>query len=391
MNPGKQDRLWGGQYTLILFINLTVQLVHFVLLVTIPLYLRRMGAGNSAVGLSTGLYSISALLFRPLIGHFLDHRGRLWLMRGGLLPLLLGVIVTNFTDSVPLQLIFRVIEGIGFSIVSTTGATIVSDLVPESRIAEGLGYNGMVITIANSLGPLIGLSVIDWIGYRELFFLLIVLSLIPMLVSLLLKESGKSRKGIIPDRLKWEHLISIERGALPASLLMIFSSVSYGGIITFLTPFGLEKGLPNMQFFFMLFPCAVFVSRFITGRLVDIFGFGKVVIPSLILGIGGLILIAFADAFIGFSVAAVLYGLGYGTLVPVFTAMAVKDSLPERRGAANATFYISLDLGIGGGAAVLGFFSNSLGLASIFILSAVFMLMSLCLFPILKRKRPNCG
>ena len=66
---------------------------------------------------------------------------------------------------------------------------------------------------------------------------------------------------------------------------------------------------------------------------------------------------------------------------------AVRNSSPNRRGAANATFYIALDLGIGGGAIFLGLFSNCWGLASAFLISAFFMISSFALFPFLERKR----
>ncbi len=381
-----REKLWTGQFILILTANFTALMVNALLLVSIPLYLRAMGASNTAAGLSTGLYSLAAMTLRPIVGHFLDYRGRIRLMRGGLIPMIVGIILSNFTDAVPLHLALRVLEGIGFSVVSTAGATIVSDLVPESRITEGIGYNGAVATLTNAVGPLVGLVLIDGFGFAVLFTCLIPMSLLPLAVSLFLKESVNP-SAASGERTGLKHLFDLEKGALPASAMMIFSAVSYGAVVTFLAAFGMERGVENMQFFFVLFPCTVVVSRFFSGRLIDGYGYLPVVVPSLIIGASSLVLIFFARTVAMFSLVAVLYGLGYGILMPAFNALAVRNSSPNRRGAANATFYIALDLGIGGGAIFLGLFSNCWGLASTFLISAFFMIFSFALFPFLERKR----
>ncbi len=385
MNTQYREPLWTTQYVLVLIANLASHLLHFILLVSIPLYLREMGAGNAVAGLSTGLYSLAALALRPVIGNLLDHRGRLRLIRIGLIPLVLGVVLSNFTDDVTLQLIFRVIEGIGFSIISTTGATIISDLSPSSRMAEGIGYNGMVITLTNSIGPLVGLTIIGLYGFSTLFMLLVPFSIIPVVLTFFLKETGTH---ITPGKTKfdWKHLITIEKGAVPASLMMVLAAVSYGAIVTFLAVLGIERELGNLRLFFLIFPLAVILTRLVTGRLVDRYGIFPVVLPSLALTVIALLVIYQAHTITAFAIAGALYGFGYGSLIPAFTALAIKSSPPERRGAANATFYISMDLGIGGGAMILGTVAAWAGTASIFLLSAVFACLSLILLIIFSRK-----
>lgn len=306
-------------------------------------------------------------------------------MRAGLIPLIAGIILSSFTDSVTLQLVFRILEGIGFSIISTTGATIVSDLVPESRIAEGIGYNGVVITLMNSIGPLVGLSLISQWGFSTLFHVMIPLSFFPMVMTFFLKESGSHSKDK-RNPFHWKHLFALEKGAIPASSMMVFASVSYGAITTFLTTFGMDRGIDNMQFFFLIFPLTVLVLRLFSGRLIDRFGFAPVLMPSLFLAMVALVIIFFAHSVAIFSVAAVIYGIGYGSLIPAFTALAIQNTPPERRGGANATFYIALDLGIGGGSIALGYTANAMGNSSSFLISAVLMLFSLVLFPIFSKK-----
>jgi MFS family permease len=42
----------------------------------------------------------------------------------------------------------RILHGIGFGIHSTTSGAVIADIVPKSRLGEGLGYFGIYNTIA---------------------------------------------------------------------------------------------------------------------------------------------------------------------------------------------------------------------------------------------------
>jgi predicted MFS family arabinose efflux permease len=72
-------------------------------------------------------------------------------------------------------------------------------------------------------------------------------------------------------------------------------------------------------------------------------------------------------AFYGISL---LYGLGHGTVWTVLGSEAVRLAKPERRGAANATFYFAFDAGIGTGSAVWGVSIDALGFVPSFYLAA---------------------
>lgn len=46
-------------------------------------------------------------------------------------------------------------------------------------------------------------------------------------------------------------------------------------------------------------------------------------------------------------VAAAIYGAGSGSAIPIRNAMLVRICPPDRRGAANATFFAAMDIGVG--------------------------------------------
>ena len=383
-NSEIKTKLVTGQFALVMLLTLMIFLVHFVLIVSTPLYILKLGGGNSGAGLSTGVYSLTALIFRPLVGHLLDNSGRKRVLFSGLLMLVVGIVLMNVYDSIFLVLAARVIQGIGFSITSTAAATLTADVVPRERLSEGMGYYGVSMMVTNSLGPLLGLIIAEALGYKPLFLLLLPLLLISAIAGLFLK--GENLKiPVVKEKLSLKKLVTIEKSALPASSMMIFASLSYGAIITFLAPFAFSRGIEDVQFFFIIYPAAVIFIRMITGRFSDRINPVKIIIPSIILASAALLVIYGAHTVKALAVASCLYGLGYGTLQPILNALAVKNCLPQNRGAANATFFIAFDLGIGAGSIILGFISKNVSFSSIYIISAVSVAFSLVLFLILNR------
>jgi MFS family permease len=60
--------------------------------------------------------------------------------------------------------------------------------------------------------------------------------------------------------------------------------------------------------------------------------------------------------------ASVLYGLGNGVFSPTITAWTVDLGDPERKGRALATMYIALEIAIGGGALLAGwYYADNIG------------------------------
>ncbi|WP_153945115.1 MFS transporter, partial [Acinetobacter baumannii] len=58
--------------------------------------------------------------------------------------------------SVIFLLALRFVHGISFGVVTTATGAIASDLVPEERKGEGIGYFAMSMNLAMVLGPFIG-------------------------------------------------------------------------------------------------------------------------------------------------------------------------------------------------------------------------------------------
>lgn len=78
--------------------------------------------------------------------------------------------------------------------------------------------------------------------------------------------------------------------------------------------------------------------------------------------------------------AAILFGIGAGAVQPSLQAWTIKRADPSRRGAATGTFFSAFDLGIGGGAMILGAVAKETGFALMYRYSLIVLAMYLAVY-----------
>jgi len=79
----------------------------YLLMPTLPVYVQQIGGGNTAAGLIIGLFSLSAVLARPLFGKLMDSRGRKVVLITGAIIFLIPTVAYRWTDSVWVLLLLR--------------------------------------------------------------------------------------------------------------------------------------------------------------------------------------------------------------------------------------------------------------------------------------------
>lgn len=100
----------------------------------------------------------------------------------------------------PLQLIFfRVLQGVGASMLQTNSFAIVAAVFPEKERGKGLGFNSTMAAIGITAGPAIGGFIVHFVGWKGIFFLNIPVGLVGIVLGhLVLKEelvSPRLKKG----------------------------------------------------------------------------------------------------------------------------------------------------------------------------------------------------
>jgi MFS family permease len=379
-----KEKIWTRDFVLICLANFFVFLGFQMTLPTIPLFVEHLGGNDQLIGLVVGIFTFSALIVRPFAGHALEAKGRRFVFLIGLAIFVLSVGSYSLITSILLLFMMRVIQGIGWGFSTTASGTIATDIIPASRRGEGMGYYGLSGNIALAFGPSLGLLLAGMLSFAPLFLICAALGL----ASLLFAANITYKKIEQPQKLAHHKWDIYEKSALEPSILLFFLTVTFGGIASFLPLYTAEKGISGIQWYFLLYALALMVTRTFAGQLYDKKGHQAVFIPGAALILLAMLLLAWLPNNMILFTAAILYGLGFGTVQPALQAWSVERAARDRKGMANATFFAFFDLGVGVGAIVFGQISHWFGYASIYLTAALSVSLSILFYLfVLKREK----
>jgi len=324
-----------------------------MLIPELPAYLTSIGGGEHK-GLIIALFTLTAGISRPFSGRLTDTLGRVPVMAVGSIVCFVCGFLYPVLSSVAGFLFLRLLHGFSTGFKPTATAAYVADIVPRERWGEALGIHGLCFSTGLAIGPAIGSSIKLAFSLNALFYVSSVFALLSIVILMNMTETLK-----VKQRFNWailkisrHDIIAVE--VLPAAIVTFLSYMAYGAILTIIPDWSDHLGIVNKGLFFMVFTIASLVIRFVAGKAADRFVRRSVMKIGLGLLVVSLVLIGFEKSISGLMFGAVVYGVAQGILSPALNAWTVDMSLPNHRGKAMATMYISLEAGIGLGALFSG-------------------------------------
>jgi len=230
-----------------------------------------------------------------------------------------------------------------------------------------MGIFGAALSISAALGPFIGFWLAKSQGFNSVFLLSAVTGAIGAILGTQIPErwerktEGSGGRGFL--------LLSPE--AFYPSLLVIALTATFGAVTAYLAVLADKEDIGNPGIFFLVFALTIVVVRVVSGRISDRVGRTAVLVPGMLVLAVAMVLIALATNLLVFVAAAVIFGLGFGTIHPTLQAMVVDRAKPGQLGAAMGTFSGAFDLGAGGGAAAWGLVVLATGLRGMFAVAAL--------------------
>lgn len=371
--PEQKEKLWNSNYLKVWCSNFLMYFAFMLLTPLLPLYLSdTYGADKQMIGLVLSGYAVAALCIRPFSGFFVDSFPRKTVL------LLFYFLTAAFfggyliAGSLTMFAIFRTLHGAPFGATGVSLSTVMIDVLPPSRRAEGIGYFGLSNNIATAISP--GVAVFLFTHYHSydmLFALSLVCSLAGLIVNATLhlkdRELVKEKQPISLDRfimLKgWAHFLVIFTVAVAYSILSTYVAI-YGK-----EEMGITSGT---GLFFTLFAVGLIISR-LTGS--SSLRKGQIVRNAsmgILVSISGFIIFAAVHNPVGYYFAPFVIGLGNGHLWPAFQMMFINMAPHSQRGTANSTLLTSWDLGMGVGMFAGGSIAEHLGYHTAFWSGAAF-------------------
>lgn len=97
---------------------------------------------------------------------------------------LIGDIVAIMSHSFALLLVGRVIQGIGTGVITPLVFNIILENVPMAHIGKYMGFGTMILSLAPAFGPIFGGVVAYYLGWREIFLLVLPVAFVSLVISI---------------------------------------------------------------------------------------------------------------------------------------------------------------------------------------------------------------
>lgn len=418
---GKAERLWTPLFIFIIIMALCSFMVGQGLNSGTSVYLDHLGQGATLAGILAAVFSGSAGVARLACGPVIDNVGRVAVMLAGTAFLFVGTILPVFASGPAVLTVARILQGIGFSAATTASATAASDVLPLSRMGEGIGYYGLAQALAMSVGPALALFLVNTDPAENLFLGLSAMAALSFVFALLCRY--EKNPGRLPETASYRQRIEEERAAakaaedakaesakaaastivastapepaaaakpgssdaapadpkkkgpvkgfidsffepraLPGMLPMLAFSPAFGFGIFFMGLYGTSLGYANAGLFYTVSAVGMIAIRLVSKAFMDTVPPIKIMVATVACGLLGFGMVLFGGASeLLFYAAGIPYGLCLGVAIPLNQSVAVKNTPAERWGAANAIYLLASDIGIGVASAVWGIVNDAAG------------------------------
>lgn len=358
------------------------------------------------------IYMLTSTIATVLVGKLSDIYGRKPFILTGIVIFMIGALLTGFSNDIFDLILYRGIQGVGAGIIMASVFTAVGDLFPPRERGKWTGVMMAVFGFSSVLGPTLGGWLVDNFAWKWLFWIFLPLGIVAFFMILFLFPKVEKKKGEKIDYLgslfltlsivalllgfSWAGteypwgdyrviglfaaavlfaviFILVERKAeSPVLPLSLFKNdiVTISNAIGFIMNAGMMGALIYLSFFVqgvegisptyagyvtMPMSIAMVVMSTIIGRKITKSGkYKRFAIIGLPIMVVGMLIMAFMDSVWLAVVAMIVFGVGLGVGMPIFSLTVQNAVKPSELGVATASSQLFRNLGGTIGIAVMG-------------------------------------
>src|SRR6056297_2790312 len=364
------------------FVIVTVTaLVFFVyigmLLPIVPLFIEGpLGRGEFGIGLTIAVFAGAAIVARPVLGRLADRYGRRVLLVGGAsVAGIAGIASSQITEFWQL-LVLRSVMGIGEAAVFVGAATLIADLSPRDRRAEGASYFSVAVFGGIGIGPLFGEWILDDTEFQRAFLVAglfafaaaALASLAPARVPTLdpapvvdVVDDARPGPADQPaaDAAGWRRFV--HPAAVLPGLVLAAAVAAFATFGAFIPDHARTVGLASSGGLFAVYALVSVLVRIFGARLPERLGPRRAVTIALGNILVGLLVLAAFPTVPALWIASVFVGVGVAFNYPSLLALTVKRARDRDRAFAVSSFTMFFEVGTAAGGLLIGAFAQVVG------------------------------
>jgi len=354
-----------------------------------PLFVSSLGGSKLDIGIVMGAFSLASVLSRPWISSMIDRIGRKRSYTLGCaimtaLPLSYLLFQQELSRLYPALLLARILHGIGLAFCFTSAFTYMADIIPESRLNEGMAMFGITGLSGMAIGPAIAEVIIRHAGFVPFFLAASGMGAMGFILHLRIPESLFERSPISSPSF---FSVLLRKKTLKVALLAFLFGYALAASGGFVSPYGEEKHLAFVSLYYLAYSGMAVLTRLVGGRLADQWGELRIIPYAMIVTGSGLLLLCFLGGEVILVISGLLSGLGHGFLFPCLTAVAVREVPGVIRGKVTGAFTGSMDAGAFIGSVLLGYIGELAGFPALFLTAGLSLFLGLVLFTFFYKER----
>ena len=384
MATTKPASIWTRTFALLCLAQFLGYAQHFILTPAFPLYVTHLGGSPFIVGLVLASFAVTSVIFRPLIGHWVDRWNETGVMVSGMILQGASTLLC-YIPFVEASMLANGLRGVGWAGFNTGGYALLALSAPSERRGEASGYYSGVQSSATILFPAVALWLIEapFGGFGVVFVVATALPLVGAAIGAPLARitthtahEPPAHPSISPQAAGeafWD------RAVLLPSALLFCVQLTIPAATGFLVLYAHEVGIGGVGWYFAVSGITSLLARPLLGRFSDKIGRGRSLAAGFACQAVALLLLVWASGLTELVIAGMLYMLGAGTGGATTLALAMERASPERRGRAMAMFSVAFPLSAGVGALLTGSAIELVGYAGMFLVAAGFAASGLVL------------
>ncbi|MFM7466524.1 MAG: MFS transporter [Crocinitomicaceae bacterium] len=302
--------------------------------------------GESNKGLIITLFSISALLSRPISGKLSDLIGRKKVIYFGIFISVLASLFYPLFLSVPLFLALRFFHGLAAGFTPTGATALVTDIIPENKRGHAMGIWGTFISLGIGMGQGLGSFIYQFGGFNFLFFVAALLSSLSFLLTLNIKETLGSPQIFSWNLLKIRRIDLYEKKVIPAAITMVLTAPCSGFLFVLTPDISENLGIEMKGLYLGIYAIPTILIRLFYGRFFENVKRELAMIIACCFLLVSIVLLLYTNNISCFISSALIFGIATGISSPTLFAWTADLSPKKRRGVGAGTVFIALELGV---------------------------------------------
>lgn len=326
-----------------------------------------LGLPKAVVGVAIAVFSVAAIVSRPVVGWSTDRFGRRPALLIGGVVTIVGLLAHLVATDVWLFILARCLLGAGEAFWLVAALSAAADLAPEGRRGESLSFLSLTLYLGLAIGPVIEETILTTTGsFPIVWTVTAVVAAVSLVLAWFVPETAApaAHRDASRPRPRLFH----PAGVLPGLVTLLgLSGMAY--FLSFLPLYVRTIGLDGASLPLAEYGLIVVVLRVVGAKLPDRFGAVRLSGSALIASAVGLALIAAVPTQPGLLLGTGLFAFGVAFIMPAMLSLTVSRVPPEERGTVVGTATLFIDISFGIAPVALGAVAEAGGYALGFVVA----------------------